>query len=326
MSTRSLTRLLLSLSLVVATKTVAWADCALPYQLQNGEPADATKVMANYNALLTCVNAIVPGGVENSIQYNSGSGTLAGLAPLTDGQLVIGSTGSPPVANTLTAGQGIQIDNGPGTITISALGQNIQAEGRGLYSGVMSTTPTSASTGLGTWVNQGTAAVSDSAVGININALGAGGTDKVSARSMAAPSPPYKITALVSATRNSPRYDSVGIGWYDGTNKLHLIAYGINGSGVPLISVVKLNNPSSYSSDDFLSAGLAFSQPIWLQIADDGTSVSFGFSQDGSNFLTVFTVAKASGWLGANGYSNALFFVNPVNSQNLATLMSWTLE
>lgn len=41
---------------------------------------------------------------------------------LTDGQLIIGSTGVAPVASTLTAGAGVSIVNGAGSITISAAG------------------------------------------------------------------------------------------------------------------------------------------------------------------------------------------------------------
>lgn len=41
---------------------------------------------------------------------------------LTDGQVIIGRTGNTPVAANLTAGRGITISNGPGSITISADG------------------------------------------------------------------------------------------------------------------------------------------------------------------------------------------------------------
>lgn len=63
-------------------------------------------------------------GVEatlNTFLYGRGDNTTMGeLGPLTNGQLIIGSTLATPVANTLTAGPGIAIANGAGTITISA--------------------------------------------------------------------------------------------------------------------------------------------------------------------------------------------------------------
>lgn len=44
------------------------------------------------------------------------------IDPLLDGQIVIGATGLAPMANTLTAGPGIAITNGPNSITISTGG------------------------------------------------------------------------------------------------------------------------------------------------------------------------------------------------------------
>lgn len=49
----------------------------------------------------------------------------ASVVSLTNGQLLIGSTGADPVAATLTAGAGISIANGAGVITISGTGSGI---------------------------------------------------------------------------------------------------------------------------------------------------------------------------------------------------------
>jgi hypothetical protein len=311
--------ILLSLSLltglVLAGPNVAQAQCALPHTLTNTQPADATQVMANFNALVACFNL---GGATNALQYNAGSGALGGVGPLTNGQLVIGSTGNAPQAATLTAGAGISITNSPGGVSIAATSPT------GLYSQVMSSTPTSASTGLTNWLNQGSATVSDSSVGVCIDSPTSGTSVNTVGRYGAAPTPPYKITALIAATRASTSYNGVGIGWYDGTNKLHMLSYFTNNGGAPYFLVVKNNSPTSPNGNDFVSATNAFSQPAWMQIADDGTNVSFAFSQDGTNFLTLFSVAKASGFLGASGYSNILFFVDPRASRTLGTIMSWT--
>lgn len=50
------------------------------------------------------------------------SSAISWTAAPTDGQLLIGSTGLTPTLNTITAGAGIGIANGPGTITISNTG------------------------------------------------------------------------------------------------------------------------------------------------------------------------------------------------------------
>jgi hypothetical protein len=313
----SLISALVGTYLALGVLNVANAQCALPYTLTNGQPPDATQVMANFNALVSCLN---PGGSTNAIQYNNG-GSLAGVGPLTNGQLLIGSTGNPPQAATLTAGSGITITTGPGSVTVAA---TAGTAGTGLYRQVMSATPTSFSTGLTNWLNQGTATVSDSAVGISINAP-TSSTGNVIGRYMTAPSTPYTITALIAATRNNSAFSAVGIGWFDGTNKLHLIEYVINSGAAPLFQVQKWNTPTSFNSSDFQSALNSFSQPVWLQLHDDGANVSFAFSQDGANFLTVFSVAKSSGFLGASGYSNLIFAVNPQGANaTLGTLLSWT--
>lgn len=77
----------------------------------------------------------------NQLLYSSATNTVAGLATansaalvtnsigvpvftstMTNGQVVIGSTGSTPAAATLTAGDGISITNAAGSITIAATG------------------------------------------------------------------------------------------------------------------------------------------------------------------------------------------------------------
>jgi hypothetical protein len=58
----------------------------------------------------------------NGFAYIGASKALLSTAAATNGQLLIGSTGSVPVAATLTAGSGITVTNGAGTITIATSG------------------------------------------------------------------------------------------------------------------------------------------------------------------------------------------------------------
>lgn len=311
----------LAILLAVSCFDEAQAACTLPNTLTNGQAADASQVMANFNALLACVNSggATPGGSTNGVQYNAGGGSFGGVNPLTNGQLVVGSTGNPPQATTITAGPGITVTNGAGSITIGTAGGGT---GSGLYSQVMSATPTSAGTGLTTWLNQGSASVTDAPVGVSISAPLSSGAD-VTGRYRTAPTPPYTITALISRTADSNSYNAAGIGWYDGSSKLHLISYVTKSGGSPYFEIEKWNSTTSFNGNDYASNSNGFSQPIWLQINDDGTNVHFLFSQDGYNFLQLFSVAKSSGFLGASGYSNVIFFANPQASQTFATLMSW---
>lgn len=65
-------------------------------------------------------------GVSNptarTLPVAEGASNFTFLGPLTNGQLLIGSTSADPVAAALTQGSGISITNGAGTITISSTG------------------------------------------------------------------------------------------------------------------------------------------------------------------------------------------------------------
>jgi uncharacterized protein YcsI (UPF0317 family) len=118
----SLPPLLISMLLLLASGGAASAACSIPNQLTNGQTADAGQVMGNLNALANCTNTLVPAGAANSVQYNLGSGGFGAVGPLSNGQVVVGTTGAAPQAAALSAGPGITITNGPGSITISSSG------------------------------------------------------------------------------------------------------------------------------------------------------------------------------------------------------------
>ena len=59
---------------------------------------------------------------DGGILLGSGTGAITATAQPTNGQLLIGATGSDPVLATLTAGSGITITNGSGTIEVAASG------------------------------------------------------------------------------------------------------------------------------------------------------------------------------------------------------------
>lgn len=64
----------------------------------------------------------VSGTTNHTIQLGNASGSLTSATALTNGQLLIGSTGADPVAASLTAGTNITITPGAGSITIDASG------------------------------------------------------------------------------------------------------------------------------------------------------------------------------------------------------------
>ena len=58
----------------------------------------------------------------HSLQVGNGTSTVTQLGVASNGQLAIGSAAADPVLATLTAGTGVGITNGAGSITINASG------------------------------------------------------------------------------------------------------------------------------------------------------------------------------------------------------------
>jgi hypothetical protein len=81
----------------------------------------------NINSLTLVTDLTVPNGgtgastfTDGGILLGSGTGAITATAQPTNGQVLVGSTGVDPVLATLTAGAGIAITNGAGSITITS--------------------------------------------------------------------------------------------------------------------------------------------------------------------------------------------------------------
>jgi hypothetical protein len=97
------------------------------------EAGDGIAVTQNANIYVVSTTGVVPvskGGtgsgsmlVGDRVMLSDGSGqSFYESSPLFDGYLLVGSTGSAPVSTTITAGEGVIIETGPGTIILSATG------------------------------------------------------------------------------------------------------------------------------------------------------------------------------------------------------------
>jgi hypothetical protein len=72
------------------------------------------------NATGSTVTTNVSGTTNHALQVGNSTGSLTSLAAATNGQIPIGSTGANPSIATITAGTGISVTNGAGSITIAA--------------------------------------------------------------------------------------------------------------------------------------------------------------------------------------------------------------
>lgn len=70
--------------------------------------------VSSFNSSTVTQHSILIGGANNH--------TIANLGVATNGQIPIGSTGADPVLGTITAGSGVTVTNGAGTITVSSTG------------------------------------------------------------------------------------------------------------------------------------------------------------------------------------------------------------
>lgn len=80
----------------------------------------------------------------NSMLYVTTGGQVVSTAALTDGQILIGDTGSVPVAGTIVGGTGVTVTNGAGTITIDVDNTELVTS---FSAGTTGFTPNTATTG-----------------------------------------------------------------------------------------------------------------------------------------------------------------------------------
>ena len=112
-------------------------------------------------SLQVSTSLTVSGLTPNSTLYVGPAGLLTSTAALTDGQILVGSTGSAPVATTLSAGTGISVTNTAGTITIATTaGSHVTS----FSGGTTGLTPSTASTGDVTLA--GTLAIANGGTGL----------------------------------------------------------------------------------------------------------------------------------------------------------------
>lgn len=194
----------------------------------------------------------------------------------------------------------------------------------GLFGAILSAVPTAANTGLSNWQNQNSAAVSDSAIGIALSASSNGNANNIRLRTKTAPSTPYTITALMAMTpADFSKFASLQFGWTDGTKIQAIELSQRDTSPSPLLYVNSYSTVSAFNASHLAGTISTITFREWVQIADDGTTVSFRWSADGANFQTFYSVAKASGYLGSSGYSNIAFGINPYGTALKGTLLSY---
>ncbi|WP_349963052.1 hypothetical protein [Rhizobium sp. ZPR3] len=309
----------------------AFAQCALPNQLQSGDLADATKVGANFTALANCADAQVPSAGANSVIYNAGGGSLAGTTPLTDGQLLIGSTGNPPQPGTLSAGSGIAIAGAPASVTVSATGSGTGAAVDWLNKpAVVKPTATSFTLQTSTTPPSG-ATLTATTRGMLLSA-----NSTADARAMMAevslPSGHWQATMLAVYTGPISSYVLPSLAVRDAANK-RAILFGVGGNGGGKRFDYDRSSGGigldTYNSDvPIQDIGFsAPSEPAWGRLTYDGTNLIWSFSRDGESFTPVYTVSATDYLTNLSTIGPAVMFYQPSHSTWNAGyhVLSWNL-
>ena len=322
---------ILALASLVTIADTAFAQCSLPNQLQSGDLADATKVAANFTALASCADAQAPSAGANSVIYNGGSGTLAGVPPLTDGQLLIGSTGNPPQPGTLSAGSGIAITGGPASVTISATGSGTGAAVDWLNK-TAAIKPNAASFTLQT----STTPPSGTTLTATTRGMLLSANSTTDARAMMAevslPSGHWQATMLAVYTGPISSYVLPSLAVRDAATK-RAVLFGVGGNGGGIRFDYDKSSGGigldTYSGDaQMQDVGFSTpSEPAWARLTYDGTNLIYSFSRDGEIFTPIYTVSATDYLTNLSTIGPAVMFYQPTHTSWNAGfhVLSWNL-
>ncbi len=142
----------------------------------------------------------------------------------------------------------------------------------------------------------------------------------------AAPSAPYKMTALLSHVASQASYQMPAIGFHNsGDNKVQIIRYWANANGQNTIIYSTGTGWVESSVTDVTTFNVIPTSYIWLQIEDNNTNLIFRFSYDGINFIQLASVSR-TGFMSAPNYvwwGTQLFGSGEIVGTNL---LSWLEE
>jgi len=239
--------------------------------------------MANLEALRACVNSLVAGST-NSVQVNAGSGNLTGVGPLTNGQLVVGSTGNAPQAAAITAGPGISITNAPGSITIAGSGAGDIYRELGAFAPPTASSFTFIDTPGGV-----TPTVTDiTNVGLVYSVpITASASTWVGAYRAVPTTSTWTWTVRAKYSTPGGNWPEFGLWIKDSAGKMLGVASESN-----LFIIKRLASNMTHNANPFSTSYP--DQPTWFRIQYDGTYLNFYLSWDSQNWIYIWQESKTT--------------------------------
>lgn len=172
------------------------------------------------------------------------------------------------------------------------------------------------------WVNQGSSTLETTYGGMHMVGASAGG-ENWRLQTKTAPSTPYTLTCallpLPDYAGSNQGYE-IGIGFRESSSgKLHLVfLYFV---GAMHLYTTKYTNPTTFSAhytnlNNVLALG---TQPLWLQISDNGTNRICRFGNDGRHWIQLHSIGRTD-FLTAD---HLVWGVNANGSAPQCWLISW---
>jgi hypothetical protein len=301
----------------------ACAQCpSLPFTLTNGQVADATQVMADFDALATCLGAngtVAPGNAADLAKYGatttvSGQSLSAYLdsifGGLQGGILYRAATGwtalAPGPTGYVLQTSGPSADpswapaNGGGGGIIGAIVAAGTSSGASTVALPLVPLISRPALGALTWLNQSSATATDNAngplalrttqvAGTNINGL---------IKSIAGASWTVTMHYALGNHTGAPSTGTAGLIVYNSANG-RLYRLGLNTASGGAINLEAFNSVTSFNSTPGSKVILLTPDSVWsrAQFVSGTNTLTFSYSIDGFTWETVYSVA-ASAFLG----------------------------
>ena len=258
----------------------AAATCAvLPNNLANGQLADASQVMGNFNALQGCINNLSGmldssfGTTQGSILYRGTTGWVA-LTPGTPGQILSTGGANANPAWTSVAGS-----------STSPYFTSLQPPSASAFSLVQATGITS------------TLANMPSGRGMTMDVTGSGTNSMSSTEQPVLSQTAFTVTTSVYLASSLTGNWFVGIGVSDSTGKYDSFGWR-NSSGVGTFNEFQFSSINAVGTTTSLFGSFNPNGPVWLRLQLSAGNFIFSASFDGENWETIQTVS-ATHYLGS---------------------------